>query len=127
VGRSVGIFHATVLLVVAMLAWPWNVALTALEGAHAAPHDGSVIQAKRLSAPGRRVSRPTRWTACTPPLLQAATEQGEEGDDTCPPQSGYAWHLETHGPTPPVYGVRPAREGRTPLDRPSGLFGRLRC
>jgi hypothetical protein len=127
VGRSVGIFHATVLLVVAMLAWPWNVALTALEGAHAAPPDGSVIQAKRLSAPGRRVSRPTRWVACAPPLLQAATEQGEEGDDPCPPQSGYALQLATHGSTPPAYSLRPAREGRTSLDRTNGLFGRLRC
>ena len=72
--------HGLVLFLVAMLAWPWSLALSSLENSHQAPGDGSSVRAKR-STPGKRVARAARWGAqASPALLEEDEESGEEND-----------------------------------------------
>jgi hypothetical protein len=128
VGRRAGFYHLTVLVLVALLAWPWGVALSKLETAHLAPPWGPSIRAIRDRATGQRVNRPKRLAATmSPALLQSDTEQGEDRDDGGPPDPASPLSLAASFADRAPLGERTVRSRRAPSDPPNLLFGRLRC
>jgi hypothetical protein len=122
--RCAGKSHATALVLVTMLAWPWNVALSSLEAAHAGPSVGLLVR----SEPGQRVNRPCRKAVvATHALLPADTEQGKEGDAVGPPDSSDALQPATFASTLLPSAARPVPPVPACLDRPDALLCRLRC
>jgi hypothetical protein len=125
VSRSDGVLPATALLLAAMLSWPWNVALSAIEGAHAGV---GAVPGYRCGAPGGNVSRPRHWKAAgAHAVLQADTEQAEERDDSGTLQSAFALLPAAPGLPPQPSNARPVRSRRSPFGPPGAPSCRLNC
>jgi hypothetical protein len=70
-----------VLLLIALLAMPWGLALSSVEGPSGAANGQARVRAKRVHPP-KRLIRSIRWlTTTTPAFLEDDEESREEGDD----------------------------------------------
>jgi hypothetical protein len=93
VGRSLKYSHTIVLSLVALLAWPWHLALPAFEDTQQrALEFGWARAASKL--PRHRVARSFRSTeACAPARWEENSNEDEEGDDGGLPQSAFGFWL----------------------------------
>ena len=120
--------NAVVLILVAILAWPWNVALSAVEGRPVNPSGAPTATARGSAIEGHRVTRLPRPTAASAPaILPDYDEETEEGDDIGPFQSSSGILLSVSGS---VLFAQALRLPTGPRARPPGRserLGRMRC
>ena len=117
------------LTLVAVLAWPWGVALATLDTTPASSSAADpVVRTTTRGEPGPSVLSGRRGlSADSPALAPVDEEEGEEGDDAGPPPSG-PWLAEAAA----TFGVghvcvRTPGRRRVALDCSSARFCRFRC
>jgi hypothetical protein len=128
VGRRPRHFRSLVLTLVAVLAWPWGLALTSWDAEPVRDAGFPTPSCCHPGAGGRLVSRlKSRLAHERPALLQVDSRGAEEGDDDCPPASYFVPALAAPQWSPRAAGAPDAAAHTSPALPPASHLFPLRC
>jgi hypothetical protein len=128
VGRVSDPIRVVTLWLAILLAWPWNVALSAIETSqNAAPADASSSLIAGTHR-GHRVNRFGRWVQSGCPAISQDYETGEEEGDAVGPWQAAPWlPLLTRPPEAPELASGSPAQALTRPPIPVARRCRLRC
>jgi hypothetical protein len=127
VGRYPRPSRTIVLLLSAVLAGPWNLALANLEDSHQSALAQRCTSADSIGS-GSAIARAKRWASIgTPSLRQDDQEQSQEGDDADPFRPWCGLSLTGAGSRPDGSAIAPASQCGGGHARPIERLCPLRC